>query len=296
MIDDLEHYDRIELETFRLFSWAPGQRFPDRRFHFAPVPTSIGEERWVMTTIRIQHLATVSEDRQWARWMKYAEADPERRWQTDYTYALVPPGEIRPWRARPPDLPVIRGEHVVAPWDVDVLDLEGPVLSVIVTVTPTEPDASPFVEALVKDGTDLPVEVLLVDRAETGSGERIRAQLPSVLVLAASRLSPNEAADLALRTARGDYVLSLSTGDRVDPGTLKRIVDAHENGHELVTGTTNPGPTRASVPREATLALGTGRRPEPAQRTVAQELFARGLSSTSVEGLTFVRDPLEHST
>ncbi len=41
MIDDLEHYDAADLWVYRLFPHQPGQRFPDTRLHFVPVPDAI---------------------------------------------------------------------------------------------------------------------------------------------------------------------------------------------------------------------------------------------------------------
>ena len=60
MIGDDGHYDRNALVVYRLFAAAPGQRFPDDRLHFVPVPTSIPRPLWVETTLRIQHLASVT--------------------------------------------------------------------------------------------------------------------------------------------------------------------------------------------------------------------------------------------
>jgi len=260
----------------------------------------------------------MTEERRRARWAKYLESDPARRWQVDYTYALVPPGVVRPWPRRPADLPVLRAGDVVAPWDLDMLDLEGPVLSVVVVVRlDDEVDAVELVRTLVDEDAGVPTEVLVADVAGMGTAELVAAEFPSVQVLALNRdFSPDQARDLALRTARGDYVLVLNPADGVARGTLEAVVKAHEAGHGLVTGTVEnvsrsatgwaiyfldhaaslgpqPGalavaPTRASVPLEAAIALGTGRLDGPAQPSVCEELFADGFSAVHVDGLTLV--------
>src|SRR5205085_11963851 len=43
--------------VYRLFAFEPGQRFPDQRLHFDPVPTSIPRKAFVRTSIRLRHLA-----------------------------------------------------------------------------------------------------------------------------------------------------------------------------------------------------------------------------------------------
>ena len=107
MVDDLDHYDRIEQRAWRLFAFEPQARFPDRRLHFFPVPTAIPRRRWLPTSVRIQHLAGLTAQRRRARWEKFREADPDCRWEPDYEYTVAPPGERRPWHPRPPALPVM---------------------------------------------------------------------------------------------------------------------------------------------------------------------------------------------
>jgi Glycosyl transferase family 2 len=107
MVDDLDHFDRIEQRSWRLFAYEPGHRFPDRRLHHFPIPTEIPRERWLPTSVRIQHLAGLTLERREARWTKFQEADPERHWEPDYEYTRAPPGERRRWHPRPPDLPVL---------------------------------------------------------------------------------------------------------------------------------------------------------------------------------------------
>src|SRR5439155_17672048 len=62
MIGDLDHYDKEGLCVYRLFAYEPAQRFPARRLHFVPIPTSIPPARWLPTTLRIQHVASLTEE------------------------------------------------------------------------------------------------------------------------------------------------------------------------------------------------------------------------------------------
>src|SRR5215211_6395178 len=107
MVHDLSKYDRAGLVVYRLFAYEPGQRFPDQRLHFIPIPTSIPRRIWLATTLRIQHVASLTEERRYARFEKYCQADPESTFQSSYSNLLAEPGELKPWRSRPAELPVL---------------------------------------------------------------------------------------------------------------------------------------------------------------------------------------------
>jgi uncharacterized protein (TIGR00290 family) len=107
MRGDLAHYDRAGLWVYRLFAWEPGQQLPARRRHFVPVPTAIPRQRWLRTTLRIQHLAGLTPQRRQARVAKYAQADPDHAFQHSYRDLLEAPQTIRPWVPRPAHLPVL---------------------------------------------------------------------------------------------------------------------------------------------------------------------------------------------
>ena len=85
MVHDLSQYDRVDLVGFRLFAYQPGQRFPLQRLHFISIPTSIPRRRWLETTLRIQHVASLTEERRRARFEKYRQADPESTFQSSYS-------------------------------------------------------------------------------------------------------------------------------------------------------------------------------------------------------------------
>lgn len=109
MIGGLRYWDRNALWVFRLFAPNGNHALPAQRLHLVPVPTSIPMERWLRTTIRIQHLASLTGERRRARFEKYREADPANEFQPSYTRLLAPPGELRPWEERAPGLAVLDG-------------------------------------------------------------------------------------------------------------------------------------------------------------------------------------------
>jgi glycosyltransferase involved in cell wall biosynthesis len=93
--------------VWRAFAWSPGLELPRERLHFDPVPTTIPRKAWVPTTIRVRHLAAADDDRRLARLRKYAEADPERRYRTNFGGLDDVPAETVPWPKRKADLPAL---------------------------------------------------------------------------------------------------------------------------------------------------------------------------------------------
>jgi len=116
MIGDLRHWDRGALWVYRLFARDGNHSLPDERLHFVPVPRSIPMERWLQTTIRIQHLAGLTERRRRERFEKYVEADPLTRYQPSYAKLLDPPEALKRWAARPPGLRVLQNGSSDGAW------------------------------------------------------------------------------------------------------------------------------------------------------------------------------------
>lgn len=92
--------------VYRLFAHEPGLRLPAARLHFTPVPESIPRGAWVRTNIRLKHYAAATEQRRAARLAKYAQADPDAEYGTNFGgLAQVPdPGELVAWTPRPAGL------------------------------------------------------------------------------------------------------------------------------------------------------------------------------------------------
>ena len=111
MIGDEHHYDKASLWVGRLFAFRAGQRFAGGRLHLVPLPTDVPPARWRRTTIRVQHLGDLDDERRRAHFAKYQQADPGREHQADYSNLLEAPGVVRPWRPRPPGLPLLFNEQ-----------------------------------------------------------------------------------------------------------------------------------------------------------------------------------------
>src|SRR5206468_3040954 len=124
MIGDDRHFDRANYWVYRLFAYEQGQSFPDRRFHFVPVPQSILPSHWIQTTFRIKHLASLDEQHRAARFEKYRLIDPNREFQNDYDHLLDRPGTVREWQGRLPGKPVLpaAGERPASGDPVDAVD------------------------------------------------------------------------------------------------------------------------------------------------------------------------------
>lgn len=249
MVGDLGSYDRAELWVYRLFAPAAGQRLPEATLHFVPIPTAIPRGRWLKTTVRIQHLANLDEERRSARLRKYAEADPERRWQADYEGPIRAAGHTRQWSKRPIDLPVLAGRHAAGPaLDLDELDLDAPVLSAIVIATDDELTIEASVEAVVQQDCPLPFEVIVVVSGSPATAEVVRRAFGErvALVELDDRVTPGRARNAGLRIARGEYVSFPGSHVRIAPGSLASRIAAHERGWAMVTGSiVNGNATRA---------------------------------------------------
>ena len=249
MWQDLEHYDQAGLWVYRLFAFKPGQRFPDQRLHFVPIPTDIPRARWVRTTIRIQHLAGLTTDRRQARFEKYRQADPDNAFQHTYRDLLDPALEIRAWNPRRVGLPVLD----VRPNDVAAMrdDAEHPALSEIVgrpvlsAIIISRADGERLlrsVASVVKQECPWPFEVIVVTSGGGTAAALVRERFPNVTVVDLPQPAlPGEARNAGLRMARGEYVSFPGSHVELRPGSLAARMQAHDLGYAMVTGTTMNG-------------------------------------------------------
>jgi glycosyltransferase involved in cell wall biosynthesis len=287
MIGDADHYDRLEGDVCRLFAFEPGQVFPPDRLHASPIPTSIPPHRWMRTTIRMKHLVSLTEADREARREKYRQADPDCISRPDYAYTVEPPGAVKVWETRPLDLPVLVHPDV-APGQADDLDLDGPVITVVVAVEPGEQhDAVSMLNGIAGDG-DERIEILAATR-DGYAASVLRRDLEQVVVLdIAPELTESGLRNAALERARGDYVTFLVVGDQIAPGGLEDLIDAHEAGHDILSARTSEQHSQSvyvSFPREPLRARGGFEEDAPLPSAVRAPLEL-GLTTADVPSVT----------
>ncbi len=239
MWDDIEHYSRSGLWVYRMFAGAAGLRFPDRRLHFVPVPTTIPRSRWIRTTVRIQHLASLTAERRSLRFAKYREADPHNEFQHSYRDLLETAGTINRWETRPAGLSVIRTPTEPAPYEQD-----RPAISAIVISRDDESVIERSVASVVGQECRWPFEVIVVTSGSDRTAEIVRQCFPEVrLVELPEPALPGKARNAGLSYARGDYVSFPGSHVELPPGSLEARRRAHDLGYAMVTGTTLNGTT-----------------------------------------------------
>ena len=235
MLDDLEHHGASSLWVYRLFAFESDQVFPARRLHAPPVPTSIPPERWLRTTLRIQHVAGLTEERRRARFDKYREADPDNAFQSSYRNLLVS-GPAARWKRREPGLPVLVTDLDAA--GVEELELDGPVLSAVIISRDDETRIERVVRAVVEQECPEPYEVIVVTSGSDRTAAIVRDRFPHVKLVELPRpVLPGEARNAGLRVARGDYISFPGSHVELPQGSLAARLRAHLLGHQMVTGT-----------------------------------------------------------
>ena len=241
-----ETFDRDDLWVFRTFAWRPGQLLPETRLHLVPIPVSIPTSRWRTTTVRIRHLASMTEARRRARSEKYREADPEREFQDDYEGLLAPPGPARAWVPRRAELPVLS-----APFDPTRLegsaedepfDPDAPVLSAIVIARDDAGRIERVVGSVLAQVTPEPFETIVVVSGSPKTADVVRRCFPGVtLVELPDPVFPGAARNAGLAVARGDFVSFPGSHIELPQGSLAARIRAHERGYPMVTGSTLNG-------------------------------------------------------
>jgi glycosyltransferase involved in cell wall biosynthesis len=249
MQSDLSQYDRSGLWVYRLFPFKPDQRFPKQRLHFVPVPTNIPRERWVRTTIRIQHLAGITEERRQARFEKYRQADPDNDFQHSYRDLLEPAATLQTWQPRPAGLSVldVSPEEVAAtledarqPALEEIVDR--PALSAIIISRDDGEKLLPAVASVVNQESPWPFEVIVVASGQGNGAALVRERFPDINVVQLPKPAlPGEARNAGLHLARGEYVSFPGSHVELPPGSLAARMRAHDLGYAMVTGTTLNG-------------------------------------------------------
>jgi glycosyltransferase involved in cell wall biosynthesis len=249
MWGDETQFDRAGLWVYRLFAFRPGQRFPDQRLHFAPIPSDIPRERRVRTTIRIQHLGGATEERRRARFEKYRQSDPDNEFQHSYRELLEPGQPPQPWQPRATNLPVlsVSSEQVAATLEDaqhPALDeIRGrPVLSAVVISRDDGERLVRAVASVVAQESPWSFEVIVVASGQGDGAALVRERFPDVTVVELPTPAlPGRARNAGLRLARGEYVSFPGSHVALPPGSLAARMRAHDRGYAMVTGTTLNG-------------------------------------------------------
>jgi glycosyltransferase involved in cell wall biosynthesis len=246
MIENLHSYEETRLWVYRLFHYRPGQRFPMARHHMVPVPTDVPRGHWAKTTLRIQHLSDLTEERRMARYRKFEEADPNCAYQSGYRHLITPPRDIKTWSDRAPDQGIVlnikRHERIASqlsgqPSFHDPLDPDRPALSQIVISQNDIDRIEEVMDALVRQKVNQTFEVILVNSGNDGTAEFVRERYPSVRVIHLPEPAlPGKARNEGLKVARGDYITFDGSHIVVPPGSLQNRLDAHEKEYAMVTG------------------------------------------------------------
>ncbi|MCA9879291.1 MAG: glycosyltransferase [Thermomicrobiales bacterium] len=249
MWEDLQHYDRAGLWVYRLFAYEPGQRFPERRLHFVPLPANMTRPRLVRTTIRIQHLAGLTASRREARFEKYRQADPDNEFQHSYRDLLEPVQDLHTWQPRPADLPVldVSPEAIAASLEdaeqpaLDTIT-DRPALSAIIISRDDGPRLLRAVQSVVEQECPWPFEVIVVVSGSGDGAALVRESFPQVTLVELPRPAlPGAARNAGLRIARGEYVSFPGSHVQLLPGSLAARLRAHDQGYAMVTGATLNG-------------------------------------------------------
>jgi glycosyltransferase involved in cell wall biosynthesis len=249
MRGDGDHFLPKYQWVYRLYSAAPGQRFPNQKLHFVPVPTAIPRYRWIRTTLRIQHFGGMTPERRLLRFHKYLEADPRRTYQEDYAHLLDAPaqGELRRWQSRPPGMPVLLASGGDEEDLGAVDDPATPALSAIIISRDDERTIARSVESVVSQEVPEPFEVIVVTSGTDRTASIVRERFPTVTVVELDRPAlPGEARNAGLAVARGTYITFPGSHVELLPGSLAARLRAHRRGYAMVTGAvTNGTPTPA---------------------------------------------------
>lgn len=112
-----------------------------------------------------------------------------------------------------------------------------PVLSAVVMGYENEATLARAVGSLLEQESDDPFEVVVVVSGSDGSAELIRERFPDIpLVESPTRLLPGGSRNAGARQARGEIVAFLAGDCIAEPLWVRRRIDEHRAGHDVVAG------------------------------------------------------------
>ena len=183
--------------------------------------------------IGIQHLAGLTPEHRARRRHKYAEADPEHRWEADYSYIDTPTGIVRRWRHRSPDEPFVLESHFVD-WSVVEPEFEWPTLSLVFVVDDHNVGEAIEAHDQATAITEPGVEVLLVARDGDVATDIVAERPAAFVITGPGGFTAAGARNAGLRSARGDYVLFADSAVEFTAAGARALVAIHDRGHAVV--------------------------------------------------------------
>ncbi len=247
MQGDGSWYIDVPVWMYRVFAFEPGQHFPNRKLHFAPIPESINRGAYITTSFRIQHLALESIDRRRARFEKYREVDPHNQFWPDYTDILRVPDrdQWKQWTPRSPNAPALLGleSSLVGPTD-GITDRS---ITIVVLAGSDDAATRRAIESATSQSAPVPVQVLAVGAApfEIEGAEWVTVP---------ARFRNGQKRNAGLDAAIGDLILFLPCDLELLPGAVEAAVETHQRGFAIVAGAVESADqdARARVLHEAT--------------------------------------------
>jgi hypothetical protein len=222
--DDGRWYLPPSIWIYRLFHFSPGQRFSDSRFHFAPIPTDIPREAYLRTSFRIQHLGGFDNARRAARYEKYRDVDPDRRFWPSYSALLAPIDDdlLIPWPERPEGEPNL------------IWDEPAPVAAT--------GRLARAVLVIDDHGNEAAVRATLASLARATRGSEAIVLVSPIAVSAASviavecgpRASRGARLQAALDATSADLLIVLDAGQTVETADLHALWSALADGYGVV--------------------------------------------------------------
>ncbi|MGI8476185.1 MAG: glycosyltransferase family 2 protein [Thermomicrobiales bacterium] len=246
--DEMRYADQ-PLWVWRLFAFQHGQRFPDDRLHFAPVPVGTPRNAHMRTTIRIQHLAMTSDEHRRARFEKYRQADPDCRFWPDYSPILHAPAEsdLRPWLSRPENLPVVAGAATSAFIHAETVESRGGsvgpefAFALIVLVGTNPISARRSIQSAIAQRIDERFEVVVVAPDGTDMGLEGWNLPQNVSLRHVTHFgTPGSARNAGLAASSAPFVAFLPGELTFADGSLAAMLRAHREGYASVGGSVSP--------------------------------------------------------
>jgi glycosyltransferase involved in cell wall biosynthesis len=123
-----------------------------------------------------------------------------------------------------------------------------PAASVIVLSYNSRARIDTALQSLRAQRLDVPFEVIVVDSGDDGCADYVHSAYPEARVVRSdTRLWPGSARNRGLRVARGDCIAFLSDDSAARPDWLRRRVELHRRGFDLVGGAVVNGTGRSPV-------------------------------------------------